>query len=181
MPSAIVSVYDKTNLERIGYVLNSKGYDIYATPGTYRYLQEHHIPANEIEEYCKNPPGYNCFFSSLSFNSLVGVLSADNVMVFDSVVKKIDIVVYNFVPTWDIISNVNDFNIANVDLGGPAIVRAAAINYLHTLPIVSPSQYPIIEQDGAISDVTRLKLAKDAFDYCSWYDQQSSRFLASSL
>ena len=177
MPSAIVSVYDKTNLEYVGRVLDSKGFEIFATPGTFRYLKDKQIRLFPIEDYCMNPPGFDEFFSSLSFNTLVGVLSSNNRMVADYLVKSIDVVVYNFVPVWDIVHDLRGFNISNVDLGGPTIVRAAAINFLNTLPLVSPAQYPILENYDSIDYETRAKLAGNAFDYCSWYDRRLSQFI----
>lgn len=180
MPKAIFSVYDKTAIEFAGKVLQSQGFDIYATPGTLRYLNNYQIQAFPVEDYCLNPQGFNDYFSSLSFNTLVGVLTDHSRQVKDFIIDKIDVVVYNFVPTWKIISNVHDFDIKNVDLGGPTIVRAAAINYKNTIPIISPSQYPILKDLYSISLETRIALARNAFDYCSWYDQQLSQFLESS-
>ena len=119
------------------------------------------------------------FFSSLSFNTLVGVLSKEKRRLNDQLIEKIDVVIYNFVPSWEIVNELKDFNIKNVDLGGPTIVRAAAINYLKTIPIISPSQYSILEKLFDVDISMRKKLASDAFDYCSWYDQQISHLLQS--
>ena len=181
MPIAIVSVYDKTNIEYVGRVLNSYGFDVFATPGTFRCLKDKQVRVLPIEEYCMNPPGFDGFFSSLSFNTLVGVLSSDNRMVADNLVESIGVVVYNFVPVWEIVDDLRGFTISNVDLGGPTIVRAAAINFLNTLPLVSPAQYPILENLDSIDYETRAKLAKEAFDYCSWYDRRLSRFIDQCL
>lgn len=179
MPNAIVSVYDKTDLELVGKTLKSFGFNIFATSGTLQYLEANQIQARSVEEYCLNPEGFSDLFSSLSFNTLVGVLSGENKQLANSLIKKIDVVIYNFVPSWEIINELQDFNIKNVDLGGPTIVRAAAINYLKTIPIVSPSQYPILERLLDIDDTMRKKLASKAFEYCSWYDYQLSILLQS--
>ena len=179
MPNAIVSVYDKTDLELVGKTLKSFGFNIFATSGTLKYLETKQIQARPIEEYCLNPDGFSDYFSSLSFNTLVGVLSGENRQFANSVIKKIDVVIYNFVPSWEIIKKSQDFNIKNVDLGGPAIVRAAAINYLKTIPVVSPSQYPLLEKLFDMDTTTRKRLAQEAFDYCSWYDHKLSCLLKS--
>lgn len=179
MPNAIFSVHDKTDIEIAGSILESRGFDIFATQGTLRYLMEHHIKAYPIEDYCLNPKGIEDYFSSLSFNSMIGVLTDQSRQLDNLLIKKIDIVIYNFVPTWDIITDIQDFNIKNVDFGGPTIVRAAAINYKNTIPLISPSQYSLLEKLDTIDMQTRIALAKEAFDYCSWYDQQLSQFLVS--
>lgn len=181
MPNAIVSVYDKTDLELVGKTLKSFGFNIFATSGSLQYLEAKQIQAYPVEEYCLNPEGFSDFFSSLSFNTLVGVLSVENRKLANSLIKKIDVVIYNFVPTWEIINKMNDFNITTVDLGGPTIVRAAAINYLNTIPIISPSQYSLLEKLADMDVTTRKKLASEALEYCSWYDHKLSNLLKSLL
>ena len=179
MPNAIVSVYDKTDLEFVGRTLESYGFKIFATPGTLQFFEAKHIQVHPVEKYCMNPEGFTNYFSSLSFNTLVGVLSGETRKLNNFQIEKIDVVIYNFVPSWKIVTELKDFNIRNVDLGGPAIVRAAAINYLKTIPIISPAQYSLLEKLFDIDIAMRKKLARDAFDYCSWYDQQISHLLQS--
>ena len=181
MPNAIVSVYDKTDLEFVGKILKSSGFNIFATSGTLQYLEAKQVQARPIEEYCLNPEGFSDFFSSLSFNTLVGVLSGENRQVAGFLIKKIDVVIYNFVPSWEKVNEINDFNIKNVDLGGPTIVRAAAINYLNTIPIISPSQYPLLENLADMDVITRKKIAGEALEYCSWYDHKLSNLLKTLL
>jgi len=66
----------------------------------------------------------------------------------------------------------DDFNIRYVDLGGPTMVKAAAINYKYTLPITSPCQYSLLAKYPDLTIDERLELAKSAFDYCAWYDKK---------
>ena len=129
--------------------------------------------------YCQNPHGVENYFSSLSFNSLVGTLTNEHVKIGDIFVENIDVVVYNFVPSWDVVKTYEDFNILNVDLGGPTIVRAAAINFKHALPIISPKQYPILRDFNSIDMQMRIELAQEAFAYCAWYDNCLNKHLKS--
>lgn len=181
MPNAIVSVYDKTDIEKAGKILNELGVNIYATSGTYNYLLSKGINVRHIEDICGNPQGFERYFSSLSFNTLVGTLAEQHSTANDIFIEKIDIVIYNFVPSWELIHSSNDFNIQNVDLGGPTIIRAAAINYKNTLPIVSPSQYDILEHYNSIDIQQRKEYAREAFAYCSMYDTQLVNLLNTLL
>lgn len=181
MPNAIISVYDKTNLCYLGRVLRDYGFVIYATQGTRDYLLSHGISAQPVEEIAGNPPGFENFVSSLSFKTMIGTLSDDPNMLEACYICPIDLVVYNFVHTWDIITDLEDFNIRHVDLGGPTIVKAAAINFKHVLPIVSPDQYCLLEQYPNIPMDTRISLAKYALEYCADYDRKLSSLLSSFL
>jgi len=177
MPNAIISVYDKTKLDYLGESLNHLGFNIYATTGTLKYLHDQKIRAFPVENIASNPTGFDSFITSLSFNTLIGTLVNEKTSVDSVKIEKIDVVVYNFVRTWEVIKTLDDFNISHVDLGGPTMIRAAAINFKYTLPIVSPSQYDIVEDFPHIEDKKRLELAREVFEYCAWYDNKLSEFL----
>lgn len=176
MLNAIVSLYDKEKIGYLGQVLQKQGFNIYATKGTLRSLAKVGIKAFPIEDITKNPSGYQNYVSSLSFNTLMGVLD-DGKMPYNPWLISINVVVYNFVPTWEIISSERQFNIENVDLGGPTMIRAAAINYKNVIPLVYPSQYELLEKYEMIDNKTRLLLAKTALEYCSIYDKKLSEYL----
>ena len=177
MPNAIVSVFDKTNLNYLGKILSNLGFNIYATAGTLNYFIEHKIEAFPVETIAKNPAGFGSLISSLSFNTLIGTLANNKSQLGDMPIELIDLVVYNFVPTWSEIKALDDFNVQHVDLGGPTMIKAAAINYKHALPIISPCQYALVPNFYKLSMKTRLELATKALAYCSWYDNKLSEFL----
>ena len=177
MRNAIISVYEKTRLDYLGEVLSRLDFNIYATTGTLGYLRDKKIRAFPVEEIAGNPAGFEDFITSLGFNTLIGALADEKPDFGNATIEKIDVVVYNFVRTWEVIKTLDDFNIGNVDLGGPTMIRAAAINYKHTLPIVSPSQYDALVDFPHITLEKRLELARTAFEYCSWYDNELSKLL----
>lgn len=177
MPNAIISVYDKTNLPYLGQLLLKFGFHIYATPGTRSYLLEQGIAASPIEQIAQNPQGFDDFVSSLSFKTMIGTVAEDPGFLEKQSICPIDLVVYNFVPTWDIIHSPEDFNIRHVDLGGPTIVKAAAINYKRALPMISPRQYRLLEQYPNITASARIALAREALEYCADYDRKLSHWL----
>lgn len=179
MPNAIISVYDKTGLDYLGKALNNLNFKIYATAGTLRFLRDNQIKVLSIEEIAKNPTGFEDILSSLSFNTLIGILANNKSRLAGVPIEAIDVVVYNFYQTWAEIKSLDDFNIQHVDLGGPTLIKAAAINYKNTLPITSPCQYTLLSNFPKISMETRLELAKEALEYCSWYDKKLSEILMS--
>lgn len=177
MPIAIISVYNKTGLELIGSQLENQQFIIYATKGTREYLKKHNISAKPVSSLMDNPEGFEDMFSSISFKTVVGTLSGKNEQIMMCGAQKIDLLIYNFVPTWEIIHNLKDFNIHNVDFGGPAMIRAAAINYKNVVTIVDPKQYHLLHRFDYIDQTERLKLAEQAFEYTSSYDKQLAVFL----
>lgn len=177
MPNAIISVYDKTNLKYLGEILEKQGFRIFATAGTLKVLNDNGIKAYHVKEISSNPIGFENFLSSLSFNTMIGTLT-ENVEQFNGFdIAKIDLVVFNFVPTWSEINGITDFNIQNVDLGGPTMIKAAAINFKHVIPVVSPEQYRLLNDIKSITLGERKELAVTALEYCSWYDQKLASYL----
>lgn len=177
MPNAIISVFDKTNIDYLGKILIEQNYTLYATAGTRKVLEENNITVHPVEEITDNPAGFENYVSSLSFSTVIGTLARDESQFSEIPIKKIDLVVYNFVPTWSEIKTLDDFNILHVDLGGPTIIKAAAINFKHTLPIVSPEQYKLLIDIDKIDLKLRVSLAESALSYCSWYENQLSKYL----
>lgn len=177
MPNAIISVYDKTNLKYLGEILEKQNFRIYATAGTLKVLKENGIKAFHVEEISSNPIGFDKFFSSLSFNTMIGTLAEDVEQFSGFNITKIDLVVFNFVPTWSEINGINDFNIQNVDLGGPTMIKSAAINFKHVIPVVNPDQYGLLKDIKNITLRERIKFAATALEYCSCYDRKLALYL----
>ncbi len=176
MLNAIVSVYNKNRADYLGHILQEKGFNIFASHGTFEYFRDKGIEACPVESITDNPFGFENYVSSLGFKSLMGVLDDGN-MPIDLLRKSINLVVYNFVPTWEIIRTRKEFNIHNVDLGGPTMVRAAAINYKNVLPIIRPEQYELIETFEQLDEEKRWGLARTALEYCSSYDNKLVEFM----
>jgi len=71
---------------------------------------------------------------------------------------------------------------ANIDIGGPCMLRAAAKNYLRVTPVVNPADYPALldtlkANDGALDLPTRFEYARKAFSHTAHYDAAISAFL----
>lgn len=97
-----------------------------------------------------------------------------------------DLVLVNLYPFGDAVqkegSDVEDAR-GNIDIGGPAMLRAAAKNFLRVLPVCDPGDYSGIlaeleNGDGSVSLDTRLNMAKKAFDHTASYDRAIADYLS---
>src|SRR5690606_32982008 len=137
---ALISVYNKANLEKIAPTLNKLGYTIISTEGTGAVLKKlgiDFIPASEIT---KNPDALHDCIQTISYAVSGGILfDRANELHISQVnqlnIKSIDIVICNFPPLEEVVRSEDEFNIKHVDVGGPLMLRSAATNYKWVLPI----------------------------------------------
>jgi len=160
---AIVSVYDKSGLDELSKALQKHGIEIYATGGTGEYLKKHGIEFKSSEEYTG--------FVELLDGKVKTLNSKLHAAILGSVeelkklgIKPIDMVVCNFYPL--------DFGIEGMDIGGPAMTRAAAKNWKRVVIVSSPSQYKeVIEHlEQGFDEDFRKKLAIEAIRRTAYYD-----------
>lgn len=177
MPNAIVSLYDKTSLDYLGVLLDKLGFTVFSTQGTRRALKDLGHDSFPVEMISGNPDGFDNFVSSFGFKTMIATLDEDRTHLVSCGMCPIDLVVYNFVPSWEFISSLDQFNIRNVDFGGPAMIKAAALNFKNVIPIVSPLQYSLLEHYYDIDLQTRCNLAQEALKACSDYDRRLSELL----
>jgi phosphoribosylaminoimidazolecarboxamide formyltransferase/IMP cyclohydrolase len=84
------------------------------------------------------------------------------------------------VPFKKFVQDIEDFNIKNIDVGGPLLVRAAATNFKYVLVIVDPDDYNKVIKamlKGEITNEFRKRLAIKAFDYTRSYDYEIIKYL----
>lgn len=172
MPNAIVSVYDKTGLDYLGSLLKQHKFTVFSTPGTRRALKSLGYDSQPVELITGNPDGYNDLVSSFGFKTMVAALEGNRNRLIRDGIYPIDLVVYNFVPSWKFVSSLDQFNIKNVDFGGPAIIKAAALNFRNVIPLVLPLQYSLLEDYPDIDFQTRCDLAQVALRSCYEYDKR---------
>ncbi len=160
---AIVSVYDKSGLDELSKALQKHGIEIYATGGTGEYLKKHGIEFKSSEEYTG--------FVELLDGKVKTLNSKLHAAILGSVedlkklgIKPIDMVVCNFYPL--------DFGIEGMDIGGPAMTRAAAKNWKRVVIVSSPSQYKeVIEHlEQGFDEDFRRRLAIEAIRRTAYYD-----------
>jgi len=163
---ALVSVYDKTGLEEFCSLLKRNGVEIYATSGTKDYLEKHGIGVEGAEKYT----GFSQLLEgrvktlSTSIHAAILAREEEREKMEREGIPPIDMVVCNFYPY--------EFGIEGMDIGGPAMVRAAAKNWKHVVVISHPSQYGRVKEyvaKGFDEDV-RKQLAIEAIERTSHYD-----------
>jgi phosphoribosylaminoimidazolecarboxamide formyltransferase/IMP cyclohydrolase len=194
----LVSVYDKRGLESFipAMVRQLPGLTIYSTGGTYRAIEKIlGSTAGEIlvpvARYTGQPEMQGGLVKTLDFKIYLGLLSEtynpDHAQDLERLqAVPIDMVVANLYPFRLAIQSPEatpEVARANIDIGGPCMIRAAAKNYLRVTAVTDPADYPRIatelEQNGGrISLHTRFELAAKTFAATAEYDTCIARYLA---
>ena len=174
--NAIISVYDKTNLDIISKHLIKKKFTIYSTGGTSDFLKKHHIPHIEISKYTKQKEILGGRVKTLHpkiFGGLLGTKSLKHQKELQSEqIVNFDMLIVNLYPFEETIKNTNksDEIIEMIDIGGHSLIRAAIKNYTKTIPIVSPTDYKQIIRKIPKSNLERKKYAVRAIQHVTQYD-----------
>ena len=175
MPTALLSVYDKTGIVELGAVLHELGWTVMSSGGTARVLVAAGVPAIDIADVTGVPAILDHRVVTLHPTVHGGLLAdpTNPAHVADMEahgITAIDLVVVNLYPF------ASDPSIELIDIGGPAMVRAAAKNHAHVAVVVDPADYiAIVDEiraEGTVSASTRRRLARDAFAAIARYDAQ---------
>ena len=166
MKYALLSVTDKTGLYEFAHKLRELGYSLLATSGTTHYLRDKGIDVDELTKFTGYTELLHGKVKSLHPKVFAAILaSADELTQLDT--PPIDLVVVNLYKFEDNPSP------DNIDIGGVALIRAAAKNYPRVTVIVDPQDYDWIADKLATNSLTiddRRMLAHKAFRYTTWYD-----------
>ena len=183
---ALISVSDKTKIEVISNFLIKNDFEIISTGGTLKALWDMKIPAKSVEEVTKFPEIMDGRVKTLHPNIHAGILARNKDLdILDNHnIKKIDVLIVNFYPFEKVIkSNNSDFSeaIENIDVGGPAMVRAAAKNFENCCVLVNPNNYDEFIELFDTSLENNLKFNKnmslEAFEYVANYDIAIANYL----
>ncbi|HPA93099.1 MAG TPA: hypothetical protein PLI39_04200 [Petrotogaceae bacterium] len=178
---AIISVYNKNGLEKLGRFLSDNGVEIISTGGTAEYLINHGVPVKKISEYTGFPEILEGRVKTLHPKLFGGILAKwEKKNQEEELIKYnipiIDMVVVNFYPFEEVAQNtsVEKELMENIDIGGVALLRAAAKNYRDVVPIIDPKDYDdiiySIQDCGDVPLHSRRKLALKAFYETAKYD-----------
>jgi phosphoribosylaminoimidazolecarboxamide formyltransferase/IMP cyclohydrolase len=186
---ALVSVTDKGGLVEFIQELAGFGVEIISTGGTARVLKENGIEVIDISDYTGFPEMMDGRLKTLHPKVHGGFLAIrDNAGHVESMkaegIKPIDMLVVNLYRFEDTVAKGASLEeaIENIDIGGPAMVRAASKNYTYVSVVTDPSDYGrIIEEmkssGGAVSEKTNFELARNAFSLTARYDAAISNYL----
>jgi phosphoribosylaminoimidazolecarboxamide formyltransferase/IMP cyclohydrolase len=173
MPTALLSVYDKTGVVELAQALHALGWRLLSSGGTARALQATGIEVTDVADLTGFPAILGHRVVTLHPRVHGGLLAdptnAEHLAdMATHGIEAIDLLVVNLYPFS------SDPGIELIDVGGPAMVRAAAKNHAHVGVVVDPADYSVvldeITESGALSDATRRRLARDAFASTASYD-----------
>ena len=190
---ALLSVSDKTGIIELAKFLHENGIEIISTGGTMKAIKDAGIPVTYVSDVTGfpeimdgrvktlNPKIHGAILAVRSNPEHVKAMEEHNI-------KPIDLVVVNLYPFKETISkpNVTEAEaIENIDIGGPAMVRASAKNFKDVVIVTYPSRYPglmkMLKETGDVDAHTRKELAMEAFTHTHEYDGMISTYLKESL
>ena len=175
MPIALLSVYDKTGIVELAAGLHEAGWTIVSSGGTARTVIAAGVPATDLADLTGVPAILDHRVVTLHPKVHGGLLAdptdpAHQADMAEYGIQPIDLVVVNLYP-FD-----SDPSIELIDIGGPAMVRAAAKNHAHVAVVVDAADYVAVldevRANGSVSVATRRRLARDAFAAIAAYDAQ---------
>ena len=180
---ALLSVFDKTGLVPFAQRLREHRIELISTGGTARALREAGLPVLDVSERTGYPEILDGRVKTLHPAVHGGLLARRNDTEDMEALKAlsitpIELVVANLYPFEKVVSGdvAEAEAIENIDIGGPAMIRAAAKNYFFAGVATSPAQYEALadelaERDGGLTMATRRALAGEAFRRTGTYDQ----------
>ncbi|WP_341760461.1 bifunctional phosphoribosylaminoimidazolecarboxamide formyltransferase/IMP cyclohydrolase [Candidatus Endowatersipora endosymbiont of Watersipora subatra] len=190
---ALLSVFDKTNLFTLVEVLGRHNVELLSTGGTFHTLKEMGYGVTHLSDITQCPEMMDGRIKTLHpavHGGLLAIRNNDDHQkeMNEHGIEGIDLLVSNFYPFEDICHTGAEEAeiIENIDIGGPAMVRASAKNYPYVCIVTSINQYrEIIDEINTYAGKTRLstrkKLAQSAFSYTASYDAAVSNWMAKKL
>jgi phosphoribosylaminoimidazolecarboxamide formyltransferase / IMP cyclohydrolase len=188
---AILSVSDKTAIVEFARGLADLGVELVSTGGTAAALEEAGLEVRDIEAFTGFPEIMGGRVKTLHPKLYAGVLALRDdpshmAAAGEHEVEFVDLVCVNLYPfeAWAGRRGATDHEVLeHIDIGGPAMIRAAAKNFAFTAVVVKPESYDAVLQelrdaDGLLSLTTRESLAAEAFAYTARYDTAISAWFA---
>ena len=145
--NALISVFDKTNLDKISKFLIKKKYTIYSTGGSSGYLKKIHVPHIQVSKYTKQKEILAGRVKTLHpkiFGGILATNAKDNQEELSrEQIVNFDLLVVNLYPFEETVKNKKKTNeiIEMIDIGGHSLIRAAVKNFQKTVIIIDPSDY----------------------------------------
>ena len=183
---ALLSVSDKTGIVELARELHASGFELISTGGTARAIAAAGLPVTEVAELTGSPEIMDGRVKTLHpkvHGALLGRAGTDDAVMREQGIAPIDLLVINLYPFARTIAEPGcryEDAIENIDVGGPAMLRAAAKNHERVTVLVDPADYAgtLAElRAGGVSEATRRRLAAKAFGHTAQYDALVSGWL----
>ena len=186
---ALLSVHDKSGIVELARALADRGIEILSTGGTARLIAEHGLPVRDVAAYTGFPEIMDGRVKTLHpriHGGLLGRRGTDEAIMAAHGIEPIDLLAANLYPFAQTVARPDCRYIEaieQIDIGGPAMIRAAAKNHEFVAVAVEPADYaPLLAEldahDGATTFATRARLAARAFAHTALYDTMVASYLA---
>ncbi|NDE02590.1 MAG: bifunctional phosphoribosylaminoimidazolecarboxamide formyltransferase/inosine monophosphate cyclohydrolase, partial [Gammaproteobacteria bacterium] len=187
---ALISVSDKTGVVELARALAQRGVHILSTGGTARLLTEQGITVTEVSKHTGFPEIMDGRVKTLHpriHGGLLGRRGVDESVMSLHGIERIDLLVVNLYPFAETVARpacTYSEAIENIDIGGPAMVRAASKNHDAVTVVVDPADYAAVlgeleQHEGATTPQLRAWLAAKAFAHTARYDTMVANYLQS--
>jgi len=183
---ALLSVSDKAGLFDFARGLDALGVNLISTGGTAQTLRDAHLPVTEVSALTGFPEimgGRVKTLHPVVHGGLLGRRGVDDAVMAEHGINAIDLLVVNLYP-FDSVTARPDCSLAdgieNIDIGGPAMLRAAAKNHEHVIVVSDPADYAEVLEalaHGGTSIELRRRLAAKAFAHTAAYDGRVAGWL----
>jgi phosphoribosylaminoimidazolecarboxamide formyltransferase/IMP cyclohydrolase len=187
---ALISVSDKSGIGEFAQSLHARGVELLSTGGTARQLVEAGIPVTEIADYTGFPEIMDGRVKTLHpkvHGGLLGRRGEDEAVMAEQGIAPIDLLVVNLYPFEQTVARPDcslGEAVANIDIGGPAMLRAGAKNHAGVGVVTDPSDYAAvladIDERGGLSHALRFRLAARAFEHTARYDAAIANYLGAA-
>ncbi len=192
MPRALLSVYDKNGLVDFAQALVNLGWDLVASGGTQKALIDANLPVTAVEQLTKSPEMLGGRVKTLHPAIHAGILARDRAEDIQTLNENgfapINMVVNNLYPFQETVAKPGialQDAIEEIDIGGVTLLRAAAKNFLHVIPVCDPADYgriiDALKDGGEVDLALRREFAVKVFALTSDYDTAIHAFLAQDL
>lgn len=188
---ALLSVSDKSGLVELGRFLESQGIEILSTGGTAGAMRDAGIEVTDVSSHTGFPEIMDGRVKTLHPKIHGGILARRDLeshrkAMDEQSIGAIDLVVVNLYPFEATLNSGADFDtcIENIDIGGPAMVRASAKNHASVTIVTDPQDYQkvmddVLTNNGITSGSLRRDLAAKAFGHTAAYDSMIANWLDS--
>ncbi|MEW6722503.1 MAG: bifunctional phosphoribosylaminoimidazolecarboxamide formyltransferase/IMP cyclohydrolase [Candidatus Micrarchaeota archaeon] len=179
---ALISVHDKDGVVELARALSALGVEIISSGGTAKLLSENGVKVVEVSKYTGSPEMMDGRVKTMHPKIHGAILAdRDNKKHMEEAKKHgiglIDLVVVNLYPFEETAQRGSSMKeiVENIDIGGPALLRAAAKNYRHVAVICNPKRYgefldELKKGNGWLPEKTLERLAMDTWEHVAHYD-----------
>ena len=184
---ALLSVSDKSGIVELAQALAESGVSLLSTGGTAKAIAQAGLAVTEVSDVTGFPEIMDGRVKTLHpkiHGAILGRRDIDASVMNEHDITGIDLVVVNLYPFVETVANPDctlEDAIENIDIGGPAMIRAAAKNHNDVTVVTDPADYFRIKESiaasGGVSDQTRFELAAKAFTHTAQYDGAVSAYL----